>query len=141
MARRRRSKKGGSGGTIAVLIAGIAAVFSAVANFVSKNVDIVFLLFVVIGTGVLAFIVIKEIRVQNSIPQNKETIARNKGLISMSRYQSFSGGQGGIPRLRAGRLGLQHAPGMLPRALGSNPTLFMQKSPPKGGDSCIWRTG
>ena len=82
MARRRRSKKGGSGGTIAVLIAGIAAVFSAVANFVSKNVDIVFLLFVVIGTGVLAFIVIKEIRVQNSIPQNKETIARNKGLLS-----------------------------------------------------------
>ena len=48
---------------------------------------------------------------------------------------------GGIPRLRAGRLGLQHAPGMLPRALGSNPTLFMQKSPPRGGDFHIWRTG
>ena len=54
----------------------------------------------------------------------------------MSRYQSFSGGQGGIPRLRAGRLGLQHAPGMLPRALGSNPTLFHDKTIPtqKGRD-------
>ena len=71
MARRRRSKKGGSGGTIAVLIAGIAAVFSAVANFVSKNVDIVFLLFVVIGTGVLVFIVIKEI-----IKKQREVLRR-----------------------------------------------------------------
>ena len=42
------------------------------------------------------------------------------------------GGQGGIPRLRAGRLGLQHAPGMLPRALGSNPTLFYAKIPAQG---------
>ena len=64
-------------------------------------------------------------------------------LLSSTDKRGFSlmADFGGIPRLRAGRLGLQQSTGLLPRALGSNPTLFYANNPrPVGQRLFVWRT-
>ena len=62
MARGRRSKRRGKGGTIAVLIAGVAVAFSAVANFISANIGIFLMLLLIIVAGAITYIAIESIK-------------------------------------------------------------------------------
>lgn len=61
MARRGRSKQRGAGGTIALIIAGIAFGFRAVANFVSEYSGVFIILILLLAAGVITYVVIKSI--------------------------------------------------------------------------------